>query len=96
MMERLTFLENGKHCYRDGDVTVSNSDVARKLAAYEVIGLAPERVAEIIDIARWIVRDSRPFEADKILIYAGSLREVLNRAEVESALAARKGGDKRE
>ena len=53
------------------------TDALNKLAEYEELGHEPSDIKMILGYVDSIVRDSKPFEADKIHIHCGYLRQFM-------------------
>ena len=48
-----------------------------KLHAYEATGFEPEEIEKILKLTRAIIRDSSPFEGDKILCHIATLSHLM-------------------
>jgi hypothetical protein len=65
---------------RDGRTPLDDLMV---LKFYRGLGFTPEELAKLISIAQGFIRDSHPFEADKILCHVGSLEYLFAIAKAE-------------
>jgi predicted TIM-barrel enzyme len=52
-------------------------ELQAEIAAFKASGLKPEQTSEMLKLVKGIIRDSKPFESDKILIQIGDLKHLL-------------------
>jgi len=51
-------------------------ELKSRISVYEDSGLSPEQISAIIKTCDGLIRDSVPFEADKIQCHIGQLRHI--------------------
>ena len=74
-MKRMTYRdENGIAAMEPKFLKDSHRQLVNALAAYEDTGLTPDQVEGLIEISRWIIRDSQSWEGDKQMCNASALR----------------------